>query len=86
MKSRATRKFWRQFETLPQSIQEHARQSYRQFQSNPAYPSLSFKRVDSSEPVYSVRIGINYRALGLLDGDTITWFWIGPHDGYDRLL
>jgi hypothetical protein len=74
MKSRATRKFWRQFEALPQSTQEHAHQSYRQFQSNPAYPSLSFKRVDSSEPVYSVRIGINYRALVLLDGDTITWF------------
>ena len=86
MKSRTTRKFWRLFVALPQSIQEHARQSYRLFQTNPAYPSLSFKRVDPSEPIYSVRIGINYRAVGLLEGDTITGFWIGPHDEYDRFL
>jgi hypothetical protein len=22
----------------------------------------------------------------LLEGDAILWFWIGPHDEYDRLL
>jgi hypothetical protein len=27
-----------------------------------------------------------YRALGLLEGDTVTWFWIGGHDDYDLLL
>jgi hypothetical protein len=86
MKSRSTRKFWRLFEALPVTVQNQARQTYRQFQSNPAYPSLNFKRVDASEPVYSVRIGIYYRALGILEGDTITWFWIGPHDAYDKLL
>jgi hypothetical protein len=34
----------------------------------------------------SVRIGVGYRALGLLKADTVTWFWIGTHDEYDRLL
>ena len=27
-----------------------------------------------------------YRALGLWEGDTITWFWIGSHAEYDTLL
>jgi hypothetical protein len=26
------------------------------------------------------------RALGLLKGDTMHWFWIGPHDEYERIL
>lgn len=86
MKSRTTRKFWRLFDGLPAEIQNHARQSYRLFQDNPGYPSLNFKRVDTREAVYSVRIGIHYRALGLLDSDTITWFWIGIHDDYERVL
>jgi hypothetical protein len=42
--------------------------------------------VDDAEPVYSVRVGLDYRAVGLLQGDTITWFWIGTHDDYDKLL
>jgi hypothetical protein len=34
----------------------------------------------------SARVGIGYRAIGVLDGDTVAWFWIGSHAGYDRLL
>ena len=86
MKSRTTRKFWRLFDSLPVDVQNHARRSYQQFQADPAYPALQFKRVNRTEPVYSVRIGIAHRALGLLAGDTITWFWIGGHDDYERLL
>ncbi|AGY57550.1 hypothetical protein GKIL_1304 [Gloeobacter kilaueensis JS1] len=34
----------------------------------------------------SARIGLNYRALGLLEEDHIYWFWIGSHAEYDELL
>jgi len=47
---------------------------------------LRFKRVSDDEPIYSVRIGVHYRAVGILKADTITWFWIGSHDDYERLL
>ena len=47
---------------------------------------LHFKRVGRTRPVYSIRIRDYYRALGLLHGDTITWFWIGNHDVYERLV
>ena len=86
MKSRTTRKFWKHFEELPQTIQEHARRAYRQWRTEPSYPSLQFKKVDPVEPVYSIRIGIEYRAVGLFKADTVTWFWIGHHDEYERLL
>jgi hypothetical protein len=42
--------------------------------------------VHDTEPIYSVRVTLGYRALGLLEDDGITWFWIGTHAEYDRML
>jgi hypothetical protein len=86
LKSRATRGFWHLFDKLPADAQERARGAYKQFHANPAHPGLQFKRVGRRRPLYSARIGIQYRAVGLLEGDTITWFWVGSHDAYERLL
>jgi hypothetical protein len=86
MKSRTTARFWRLFDAMPASVQERARLAYGLWRGNPAHPSLQFKRVSTAEPVYSVRIGLSHRALGLLEGDTVTWFWIGAHDEYERLI
>jgi hypothetical protein len=36
--------------------------------------------------VYSIRVGLGWRALGLVEHDTVTWFWIGSHAEYDRLV
>jgi hypothetical protein len=44
------------------------------------------KRVHEHNPIYSVRIGLHYRALGLKEDDTIIWFWIGSHAEYDKLI
>jgi hypothetical protein len=35
---------------------------------------------------WSARVGGGYRALAMIQGDEAEWFWIGPHDEYDRLL
>ena len=86
MKSYTTRQFRRLFASLPNHVQQQARQAYRLFRENAAHPGLHFKRVFDDPPMYSARVGIGYRAVGVLDGDTITWFWIGSHAGYDRLL
>ena len=34
--------------------------------------------------MWSVRLTRSYRALGILEGDTVTWFWVGGHDNYER--
>lgn len=86
MKARATPKFWKLYAQLPETIQRRARKVYQLWRANPHHPSLHFKRVDNEEPIYSVRVGEDYRVLGYLKGDTVVWFWIGDHDEYDRLL
>jgi hypothetical protein len=86
MNSRLTEGFVACFQRLPPEIKELARKNYRLWRANPAHPSLQFKRVSKKEPIYSVRVGAHYRAVGLLEGDAITWFWIGTHADYDLLL
>ena len=85
IESRTTRSFRAALAALPDEVQAQARRAYRLFQADSSHPSLRFKRVQV-ENVYSVRIGLGYRALGVLDASTVTWFWIGSHDEYDRLL
>lgn len=86
MRSQATRRFWRFYAYLPRSLQQRARKAYRLWRADPSHPSLQFKRVDDQESIYSVRITENFRALGLLEGDTVIWYWIGSHDEYERLI
>jgi len=35
---------------------------------------------------WSVRVTDAYRALSIREANVFTWFWIGPHDEYMRLL
>ncbi len=86
MNSSGSERFWKLYSQLPETIREQARDAYRQFANDPAHPSLQFKKVSSRRPLYSARINVNYRVLGILDGDSIIWFWIGQHDEYERLL
>lgn len=86
MISFTTRGFREMFAVLPVSVQNQAREAYRLFRQNPAHPGLHFKQVHANPPTYSARVGISYRAVGALDGDTVIWFWIGKHADYDRLL
>jgi len=86
LKSRITEDFVSLFNKLPQRVQENARRSYRLWRENPTHPGLHFKKIHDQEPLYSVRIGRGWRALGLLEEDTITWFWIGSHADYDHLI
>jgi hypothetical protein len=71
---------------LPAPVRQQAREAYRLFKQNPQHPSLRFKRVHATRPVYSARINLDYRAVGIVDGDEVVWFWVGPHDEYTRLL
>ncbi len=86
MKNRRTREFRKRFEKLPSDVQEQAKASYRLFKKNPFYPSLHFECIDREESLWSTRIGLHYRAVGIKDEDTIHWFFIGSHEDYNRLL
>jgi mRNA-degrading endonuclease RelE of RelBE toxin-antitoxin system len=84
--SRITDRFRQAFGYLPEQVQQQTRDAYRQFKENPTHPSLRFKKVHSTLPIYSARISKTYRAVGQIYGDTIIWFWVGSHTEYDKLL
>lgn len=86
MNSELTDDFRVAFAGLPAEVRELAGKNYRLWRTNPHHPSLQFKRVHQTEPIYSVRVGRGWRALGLRDDDGMLWFWIGSHADYDRIL
>ncbi|MCH7849681.1 MAG: hypothetical protein IIB53_15130 [Planctomycetes bacterium] len=86
MKSRTTERFRKSFAQLPTRAQRQARQAYQRFRQNPNHPSLRLKKVHSTRPIYSVRISLDHRALGVREGDEMIWFWIGSHGDYEKLL
>ena len=86
MNSRTTRQFRDLLAALPAHVRAQARDAYELFRQNPSHPGLHFKKVCPEPPTYSARVGIGYRAVGAMDGDTVIWFWIGSHAGYDKLL
>ncbi|MGV2826580.1 ParE family toxin-like protein [Myxosarcina sp. GI1(2024)] len=86
MRSSVTKTFRIQLNELPVSVRKQAAKAYKLWQQDPYHPSLQFKRVSQRQPIYSARVSLNYRTLGLLESDRIYWFWIGTHDEYDELL
>ncbi len=71
MISHTNRRFREAFRVLPADIRKEARNAHKTFQQNPSHPGLRFKPVHPSQPIYSVRITGDYRALGVRDGDEI---------------
>lgn len=86
MQSLTTRRFWQLFSRLAFEGQREAKRAYRLFQNNPAHPGLHFKKLEGEDDIYSVRIGLGYRALAVMRRDRIIWYWIGSHSEYDRII
>jgi hypothetical protein len=80
---RTSSRFWNVFANLPESVQTVARKNFELLKDDPSHPSLHFKKVGK---LWSVRAGINHRALAVQEGADFIWVWIGPHDEYRRLI
>ncbi|HDQ99642.1 MAG TPA: hypothetical protein ENN51_05080 [candidate division WOR-3 bacterium] len=83
MNSSTTADFRAAYFALPPETRARVRRAFALWRRNPRHPALRFKKVGR---VWSVRIGRDYRALALLRGDTLHWFWVGSHDDYTRLI
>jgi hypothetical protein len=85
LKHYASPDFWACFNALPNDVQTLAKKNYLLLKRNPRHPSLCFKKVTT--PYWSIRVGINYRALAIHDvSDEYDWIWIGSHAEYDKLI
>ncbi len=72
MDSTVTQGFKDRFNALPIAMKDLARQTYWTFKQNPHHPSLNFKKfVTSKNTVYSIRVGIHYRALAYEGGGAL---------------
>jgi len=80
---RATERLRKCFEKLPIPIQELSHKNFQLLKADPRHPSLHFKKIGN---FWSVRIGLDYRALALEDNDDLIWVWIGSHDDYERMI
>ena len=83
MNSQTLPSFWKEYSRLNESTKQRARKTYSLWRENPSHPSLRFKCINTRENIWSVRVSKDFRAIGVLDGDTVTWFWIGNHDDYE---
>jgi hypothetical protein len=72
VKHYASTDFWVMYQELPMLLKQ-----------NPRHPSLKLKRIAA---LWSVRVGIDYRALGIDTPEVIQWIWIGSHADYDQFL
>ncbi|HXB39320.1 MAG TPA: hypothetical protein VNZ49_02190 [Bacteroidia bacterium] len=86
MKSVTTVRFRKAFSVLPSHVKDLTRKAFKRWKENSAHPSLQFKQIHKTQPVYSVRISLSWRALSVKQGNAMVWFWVGSHAEYDKLI
>jgi hypothetical protein len=84
--SRTTKRFRKLLAALPAQVQKQAREAYQTWMRDPWHPSLQFKQIHPTRPIFSARIGLHWRAVCLRSGDTAIWYFIGSHADYERLI
>lgn len=80
---RTTNRFWKCFDNLHDPVQKVSKNNFELLKANHLHPSLHFKKVGK---FWSVRAGINHRALAVEDGEDFIWVWIGTHSEYERMI
>jgi len=73
--------FWKLYRKLPKEVRQLADKNYELLKADPRQPSLQLKRLDE---MWSVRVGLHYRAIGIDAPGGIQWIWIGSHADYDE--
>ncbi len=86
MTSRATRRFWKLYEELPEPIRRLAVKNYLVWRQTPFHPSLDFKKLQGKGNRFSVRVGDHYRVLGRQIEGGVEWIWVGTHEEYNKLV
>jgi hypothetical protein len=86
MKPATLPSFWDASASLDEGTQRRAKKAFGLWTQNPFHPSLQFKCINRAEGLWSVRISRGSRAVGVLEEDSVTWFWIGHHGEYERFF
>ncbi len=83
MLSSTKKGFRSRLQSLPPEIRALAVKNFRLWLRDPRHPSIQFKKVGR---FWSARVGSDYRALAVATDESVEWFWIDPHDEYERII
>lgn len=79
--------YWKSFDDLPVSVQRLAEKNYRLWKENSQHPGLRFKKIHAELPIFSFRVGMQYRTVGVeTDEGKMVWFWIGSFQQFQKLV
>ena len=79
--------YWNCFDELPREVRVQAEKNYDLWKVEPKHASLRFKPVHRTLPIFSYRIGLRYRTVGVrADDDRVLWFWIGTFEAFEKLV
>lgn len=86
MTSRFTKGYAKLLARLPAHAKKRAIKAAELLEHDSRHPGLHFKEVSKKEGAWCIRVSRDYRMVGYREADTVTWFWIGAHSAYDKLL
>ncbi len=88
-RSIVTPKFRDMLAKLPVHIQKEAREGFASWQKDPALVGWKrLKMMNSTADVFSVEIGLRYRAIGILskEHNAVVWVFAGSHETYNNFI
>lgn len=71
---------------LSSEVKTHIKRAYKLWIKKPHHPSLRFKKIHSTESIWSVRVGLDYRVVGIKHDNNMLWFFVGSHKEYETLI
>lgn len=79
--------YWTNFDELPPEIRKLAEKNYQLWKENPQHPGLRFKKIHAELPIFSFRVGMQYRTVGVETNDgKIVWFWVGSFEHFEKQI
>ncbi len=79
--------YWESFDDLPEDVRKLAQTNYRLWKDNPEAPGLRFKQIHADLPIFSFRVGMKHRTVGVEAPDgKVVWFWIGSFDTFNKQI
>jgi hypothetical protein len=79
--------YWRHFDELPAAVRKLATSNYELWKKNPNHPSLRFRQIHPDRPIFSFRVGMRHRTVGVrADDERIVWFWMGSFEHFRELI
>ena len=79
--------YWNRFDDLPEDVRKLAEANFKLWQDNPTHPSLRFKQIHRELPIFSFRVGMRHRTVGVRTNDNrLAWFWIGSFQNFQDII